>query len=227
MKKWKSIFVAIAAASAASFAIAQDQAPAAAPATDAPAPDTSVAESNTFEVQTKFGVVKAEKIIENGVTKINVGVSGINSQADIFDIMAEVKKAGDALAGTHPIPASAPTPEGQTPLGGVQGKHSTVLASKEEANGKITIQAVVHSIPADVTAADIAEDFLNALAAMVIENQIQITGKALSVSATFAPGQDPAVVFTVNTITERRDLIGLPRQPDNTINIGDQSPTAL
>lgn len=236
MKNWKTIFAAVAAVSAASIASAQDATDTTKTTTTSVATDGMTASetvvtqsggdsSETLELKTKNGVIVAKKIVKNGKTRVMITASGIQSQAGIDAIMADIKRAGDLLDGKTPVPASNPSSDVSD---GIKGKYSVIVANKEISNGKLSIRADVHSIPADITAADLAEDFLSAISQMVVDHQISLAGKTVALDVAFAPGENPVVNFSVGVSSQGGESWGSAassEQPDNSVNLDEKSIT--
>ena len=213
MKNWKSIFMALAAVLAGSIAYAQDAAPAA-PANDA----------NKIEMKTRHGFIKAEKVEEDGQMTVKISVSGLHTLSSIYAIMDDIQKIKADLVAGKMVGKSAPREEGAPDLGGVKGKHGMILANKEVSNGKVTIDAVVHSIPAEVTAAELATDFLHVIAQMVVDDQILFAGKTLILNVTFKAGQDVSVFFQIDAPIVNPEAAGAPGDmPDNSILVDDRN----
>ena len=209
--------MALIAVVAGSVAYAQDA---------APATDTNTA--NKIEMKTRHGLIKAEKVEENGKMTVKVSVSGLHTLSSIYAIMDDIKKIKTTLVGDQVISASAPRVEGVEDPGGVKGKHGMILANKEISNGKVTIDAVVHSIPADVTAAELASDFLHVIAQMVVDDQILFAGKTLILNVSFKAGEDVSVFFQIDAPLVHPEGPGTPGDlPDNSILVDDRNVTGI
>lgn len=222
MKNWKNIFAVIGAMAAAPFAVSQEApAPEAAPAPAAPAAEATVpaalqpGTAETYEFDSKYGIIYVERSLVDGVPAFRTTIRGVHVAATVNEVIRTMMAAQEPLIAEFPVESVVPNPQA---AGMVPTSVGSVSSNYEYMGGKFMVTSSVSGVPAGVTAVDLVNEIMPAMAEIIASQPISITGKTISIGGAMAPGTAPSFTIFVDN-----DQTRSPNNPpiDRTLDIDD------